>query len=508
MKNASFRIAILLVMLAYAHTAALSQNDGTKPLTNSDVISMVKAGLTDDTITSAIDAQPSKFDISAAALLNLKKQGASAKLIDAMVSASRREQSPPGAPASTAAGSSTTGEKSPEALRAEESQDPRLKQMSAKDRQYILDQGAYAVDYCKNNATLSGLYSCSCFSEKMVDARIKTNGERVVAPNAVGSSVRREPFTNLIFKVDYRDCADPAKAEKYGSDRAYQVLKMDTQLSRPQIDQICACVGSSVAGGFKANPVPNMVVIDGMFNSALVPCREKAVGGGSSASAPQASSNQTQPAAQSPPQTAVGQPVPAPQPRSILDRLNQARNRANDAIHGTTGTNPPQSSNQSPQSAPAPSGVTSQQPNATAPSPSASSAPSSTSSAGSSGRLFYHFCRAGGATRIEGYGTAQLHRVAMPWYMSDIYAVPMYKNINHADGVAFNQFLGEKYDFYFKKASDRNCNGNDTSMEAAQARKQKSEDELREIARRAPSTYPNSNVIETGWKWTGAEPSQ
>jgi hypothetical protein len=31
--------------------------------------------------------------------------------------------------------------------------DPRLKSMSAEDRQYILDQGAYAVDYCKNNAT-------------------------------------------------------------------------------------------------------------------------------------------------------------------------------------------------------------------------------------------------------------------------------------------------------------------------------------------------------------------
>ena len=361
MKNASFRIAILLVMLAYAHTAALSQNDGTKPLTNSDVISMVKAGLTDDTITSAIDAQPSKFDISAAALLNLKKQGASAKLIDAMVSASRREQSPPGAPASTAAGSSTTGEKSPEALRAEESQDPRLKQMSGEDRQYILDQGAYAVDYCKNNATLNGLYSCSCFSEKMVDARIKTNGERVRAPNALGSPVRREPFTNLISKVDYRDCADPAKAEKYGSNRAYEVLKMDTQLSRPQIDQICACVGSSLAGGFKANPVPNTVAIDGLFNSALIPCREKTVGGGSSASAPPASSNQAQPAAQSVPQTAGRQPVPAPQRRSIFDRLNQAQNRANDAIRGTIGTNPAQPSNQSPQSAPAPSGATNQQ---------------------------------------------------------------------------------------------------------------------------------------------------
>src|ERR1035441_155748 len=213
MKNASFRIAILLVMLAYAHTAALSQNDGTKPLTNSDVISMVKAGLTDDTITSAIDAQPSKFDISAAALLNLKKQGASAKLIDAMVSASRREQSPPGAPASTSAGSSTTGEKSPEALRAEESQDPRLKQMSAADRQYMLDQGAYAVAYCKDNAMLNGLYSCSRFSQKVFDARIKTNGQTV---QGTGGRFTRTPFSNLIFKLDIRDCVVPAKIEKYG----------------------------------------------------------------------------------------------------------------------------------------------------------------------------------------------------------------------------------------------------------------------------------------------------
>jgi hypothetical protein len=231
---------------------------------------------------------------------------------NAMVSAPRREQSSPGAPASTAAGSSTTKDKSPETLRAEESQDPRLKQMSAEDRQYMLDQGAYAVEYCKDNATLNGLYSCSCFSEKVFDARIKTNGETV----QTAGRRERTPFTNLIFRLDIRDCTVPAKIEKYGSDRAREVLKMDASISSSQLDQISACVGSSLAGSFQANPVPNTVVIDGLFNSALVSCRRKALGGGSSAGAPQAGSSQAQPASHPAPHTAVGQPAPAPPPQS------------------------------------------------------------------------------------------------------------------------------------------------------------------------------------------------
>jgi hypothetical protein len=376
--------------------------------------------------------------------------------------------------------------------------------MSAADRQYMLDQGAYAVAYCKDNATLNGLYSCSCFSQKVFDARIKTNGQTVQVPDALRSGGKRDertPFTNLIFKLDIRDCVVPAKIEKYGSDRAYQVLKMDTQLSRTQLDQVSACVGSSLASSFQVNPVPNTVVIDGLFNSALIPCREKAVGGGSSASAPPAGSSQAQPVAQAAPQTAVGQPA-APQHRSTFDRLNQARNRANDAIRGTTGTNPAQPSNQSPQ-VPAPhSAATNQQVDAPAPSPSTSPTPSRTSS----GRQFYHFCKLGGATRPEG-GGIQYHAVAMPLYVSDIYPVPMDKGINNADGVAFAQFLGEKYDPYFKKVR-ASCGGIVRSMEAAQADKQKLEDEYRNNARLSPSMYPNSNVIETGWKWTGAGSSQ
>jgi hypothetical protein len=90
----------------------------------------------------------------------------------------------------------------------------------------------------------------------------------------------------------------------------------------------------------------------------------------------------------------------------------------------------------------------------------------------------------------------------MPLYVSDIYPVPMDKGINNADGVAFAQFLGEKYDPYFKKVR-AHCGGNLRSMEAAQAEKQKLKDEYRNNARLSPSTYPNSNVIETGWKWTG-----
>jgi hypothetical protein len=134
-----------------------------------------------------------------------------------------------------------------------------------------------------------------------------------------------------------------------------------------------------------------------------------------------------------------------------------------------------------------------------APAQSASSNPS----AALPGRSLYHVCKAGGANRIEGVGM-QRHKVPMPLYMSDIYPVPTDKDINHADGKAFAQFLSTKYDPYFKNQS-RLCGENWRSMEEAQAGKKKLEEEYQNNARLNSSDYPNSNVIETEWKWEGHE---
>ena len=58
-----------------------------KRLTNADVVGMVKAGLADSTILLAIEQNPSDFDTSPTALVELKNQGVSAAVLEAMMRA-------------------------------------------------------------------------------------------------------------------------------------------------------------------------------------------------------------------------------------------------------------------------------------------------------------------------------------------------------------------------------------------------------------------------------------
>jgi hypothetical protein len=76
-------ICVLLAQVAFGQNAP-------KAMTNSDVVAMAKAGLPEDTIISALGAQETSFDNSAAALVDLVKQGVSAKIIDAMIAASKK----------------------------------------------------------------------------------------------------------------------------------------------------------------------------------------------------------------------------------------------------------------------------------------------------------------------------------------------------------------------------------------------------------------------------------
>jgi len=55
-----------------------------KPLTNGDVISLTKAGLSDEVIISVIQRSQQNFDLTPEALIALKKSGVSNKVIEAM----------------------------------------------------------------------------------------------------------------------------------------------------------------------------------------------------------------------------------------------------------------------------------------------------------------------------------------------------------------------------------------------------------------------------------------
>ena len=64
--------------------------DTQKSLTNDDVVKMLAAGLSESTIVQVIDKVPSNFDTSPDALIKLKQQGVTSKIIEAMLELATR----------------------------------------------------------------------------------------------------------------------------------------------------------------------------------------------------------------------------------------------------------------------------------------------------------------------------------------------------------------------------------------------------------------------------------
>ena len=80
-------LASLIVVGALSLCALALGQQAKKPLTNSDVLKMVKGGVPESVILSSIQSSPAKFDLSPDALVALHKAGVSQKVMDAMVAA-------------------------------------------------------------------------------------------------------------------------------------------------------------------------------------------------------------------------------------------------------------------------------------------------------------------------------------------------------------------------------------------------------------------------------------
>jgi len=81
-----FLITFLFAVMSlnFYPVEAQSQPTG-KPLTNNDIVSLVKAGLSDTAIVLAIQKSPTQFDLSPVALVNLRKAGVNNMVIEAMI---------------------------------------------------------------------------------------------------------------------------------------------------------------------------------------------------------------------------------------------------------------------------------------------------------------------------------------------------------------------------------------------------------------------------------------
>ncbi len=77
----------LAVILAFLTVFGSAQSQKKPPLTNQDIVRMVKDKFSDSTIVKAIEANHTAFDVSATALIALKDSGVSQTVIEAMLSA-------------------------------------------------------------------------------------------------------------------------------------------------------------------------------------------------------------------------------------------------------------------------------------------------------------------------------------------------------------------------------------------------------------------------------------
>jgi len=85
---------LLIASLAASLVAATTSAQPQKRLGNEDIEHMVRAGFKESTVLRAIQANDVSFDVSAVALINLKKAGVSPAVIEAMLDAQIRKGKP------------------------------------------------------------------------------------------------------------------------------------------------------------------------------------------------------------------------------------------------------------------------------------------------------------------------------------------------------------------------------------------------------------------------------
>jgi len=106
MISRKIRLIATLALVGIALCASLCGQQGQKPLTNLDVIKMVKGGLPESVVVSAIQSRPAKFNTAPDGLIALHKAGVTAAEMDAIMAASGKGTSsslgPAAAPSATA----------------------------------------------------------------------------------------------------------------------------------------------------------------------------------------------------------------------------------------------------------------------------------------------------------------------------------------------------------------------------------------------------------------------
>lgn len=80
-----YRFVILMLFLMVSIVSAPAQSTDNAPLTNSEVVKLVKAGFKEKSLLTIISSRPARFELSTDRMIELKRNGVSEKVILAMI---------------------------------------------------------------------------------------------------------------------------------------------------------------------------------------------------------------------------------------------------------------------------------------------------------------------------------------------------------------------------------------------------------------------------------------
>ena len=120
------RILTMWLLLSATFVATLHAQKADRPLTNADVINMVKSNLPESVIVSAIQSHPGKFDTSTSGLIALHRAGITENEMNAMIAASGKGSGGAGVPRPPEGGGSAASAADNGAMLPSKSRMPRL----------------------------------------------------------------------------------------------------------------------------------------------------------------------------------------------------------------------------------------------------------------------------------------------------------------------------------------------------------------------------------------------
>ena len=85
MRQSAQGTLLLIILLVFAGSICAQSTDNHAPLTNAEVLKLVRAGFKEKTIIAIIDVRPPAFDLSTDRMIELKRSGVSERVILAMV---------------------------------------------------------------------------------------------------------------------------------------------------------------------------------------------------------------------------------------------------------------------------------------------------------------------------------------------------------------------------------------------------------------------------------------